>query len=241
MKPPAPQHRTRCPPTSPNRLSAGSRPVTPPSGTRRPTSPTATTPRCSTRSITTGRTRIVTRPRTRCRAPVVVDSRSGRAGRVRRRYRPRSRRRNYVLAVHRADIREHVVIDTPPAAVHLFHGQTEYAVVQAITAFVARGQAPGLLGSAIQLPRPNHALACAEQVAAQRLQGFALVEPAGDLAPIVRIGEVGRAPPRPRIPSVPRPGNSGDPTQRPSRTHLLETTRSNCPHTHSPAIDPRTR
>lgn len=124
MKPPAPQHRTRCPPTSPNRLSAGSRPVTPPSGTRRPTSPTATTPRCSTRSITTGRTRIVTRPRTRCRAPVVVDSRSGRAGRVRRRYRPRSRRRNYVLAVHRADIREHVVIDTPPAAVHLFHGQT---------------------------------------------------------------------------------------------------------------------
>ncbi len=53
-----------------------------------------------------------------------------------------------------------------------------------------QGQAPRLLGLILELAGADHALVRVQQVPAQSVEGFALVELAGDLAPVVRVRQV---------------------------------------------------
>lgn len=95
-----------------------------------------------------------------------------------------------VLAVRRGDVSQDIVIDPAPGPAHLLDGEpvilcgpTDYRVG-------GKSEAPGLFGLVVELAGADRALVRVEQVAAQGVEGFAFVELAGYLAPVVRIGQV---------------------------------------------------
>jgi hypothetical protein len=77
---------------------------------------------------------------------------------------------------------QHVVIDAAALAAHLLDRQTVILRGPGDHGVGGQGQAPGLLGLALEVACPDHALVGIQQVAAQGVQRFALVELAGDTA-----------------------------------------------------------
>jgi len=89
-----------------------------------------------------------------------------------------------VLAVGRAEVGQHVVIDAATLAAHLLDREAVILCGPGNHSVRGQGETPGLLGLPVEVPRPDHALVRVEQIAAQRVQRLALVQLARDLAPI---------------------------------------------------------
>ena len=83
-----------------------------------------------------------------------------------------------------------VIIDQPSLGAHVLDREAEILGHPRGDRVRRDGQTPGLLGLVLQVATPDGALVGVEDIPPQRVGGLALVELAGDLATIVRPGQI---------------------------------------------------